>query len=75
MYQHAKRKSKGWRHAPLGGNSTPPIEHFHEGNIGLHVERSPPTTCYVVTSSACWLRLVVYFKKTEKKTIRQCQLK
>ncbi|CAH2087647.1 unnamed protein product [Euphydryas editha] len=46
MYQHARRKSKDWRHAPLGGNSTPAIEHFHEGNIGLHDERSPPTTRY-----------------------------
>ncbi|CAG9565895.1 unnamed protein product [Danaus chrysippus] len=25
------------------GNTTPTIEHFHEGNIGLH-ERPPPTT-------------------------------
>lgn len=55
MYQHTRRKSKDWRHAPLDGNTTPAIEHFHEGNIVLH-ERSPPTTRHVNTRAAPRLR-------------------
>lgn len=43
MYQHARRKSKGCdTHGERQYDTG--IEHFHEGNIGLHVESSPPTT-------------------------------
>lgn len=79
MYQHARRKSKDWRHAPLGGNSTPAIEHFHEGNIGLHDERSPPTLLYefrLALRAVCASGTKAHFiQKHTQKTICQYRLK